>query len=165
MWWVTNWKIWQTSVMILWTRPEPTCLVTAYVLSELLTWLRHKGNFSNTVIIWPQNICWQWHLNRTQSKLTLTFQINFLPSSTLIFRSIHVLSSSRLLCVHCLCSQSVNKSNMNVMSEWKHWWVSVPQWEHLQCTHIQQIFLDWQNLWIYVTSGTQLWMSLYSSMA
>jgi hypothetical protein len=23
----------------------------------------HKGNFCNTVTIWPQNICWQCHLN------------------------------------------------------------------------------------------------------
>jgi hypothetical protein len=85
-----KWKTSVTTVCIpaeIWTKcwtqvkPEPACLVTVYVLSELLTWLSkqlqklkihyrpdaHEGHFSSTVTIWPQNICWQCHLNMKQT--------------------------------------------------------------------------------------------------
>jgi hypothetical protein len=58
--WVTKWKTWNTSVTTvcvpaeIWTKcstqvkPEPTCMVTAYVLSELLTWWRKKKKKKKT---------------------------------------------------------------------------------------------------------------------
>jgi hypothetical protein len=81
-------QAWQVCILAeIWTKcwtqvkPEPICLVTENVLSELLTWLSkqlkklkihyrpdtHKGHFSNTATIWPQNICWQCHLNMKQT--------------------------------------------------------------------------------------------------
>jgi hypothetical protein len=205
-WWVTNWKTLKTSVRAvcvpakIWTtcwtqvKPEPTCCVTAYLLSELLTWLSkkkkkkkkktpwavsaselyrpseqlqklrihyrpdaHKAHFSNTatehLLVMPSEYETNCLNFRKESKWTLTVQINFipwfwkgLPSSntrvpTLTFRSIHDLSCSRLLCVQCLQPICEQTKHMPVLSEWKHCWASVPQWEHTVNSHSKKIFL------------------------
>jgi hypothetical protein len=138
----------------------------------------HK-DFSNTVTMWPQNICCQCHLNTKQTlhfwkewKLTIqiihTMVLKGLASSnargpTLMFRSIHVLSCSTLLCVQCLCSQSVNKPNIGgSVCPSGSTYCELPYLENISLVpkpnrKASIILKQLAKCEVYITSGTKLW--------
>jgi hypothetical protein len=140
------------------TAERKSSLVTVHALSELLTWLSkqlqkwkihyrrdaHKGH-SVTLLQYGHRISVGNALWIRNKLSTLTIQINFVPwfwkdlhpaileaPRGLMFRSIRVLKVDACsVSLQPICEQA---KHMPVMSEWKHWWVSMSQWEHLLWT-------------------------------
>jgi hypothetical protein len=91
------------------------------------------------------------HFRKESKLLTLTIQINFIPwfwkdlhpaiPEAPLWCFIQPTFSHAQGCVFCVSAANLwTNKHMPVMSEWKHWWVSVPQWEHILWTPIQKIF-------------------------